>query len=289
MSYGIIANPAAGPLPVENKRRMASRIAELLTGECPIAGLDTTSAAELRECARDLSAKVDVLVVAGGDGTFVDVMNAVDSSVVLSYVPLGSGNALRYALGLPRRLDRIVSRIRHGEERALDVILCDGSRKALFAGMGIDSEIAREREEYQRRNVTGLGAYALAVIRAVAGGHKRTNAAITIDEETVEVENVISIMVSKIPYYGYRLNVMPEARLDDGCIHLRYVNSGLAGCACLVATSWLGGNRIGVHRTASHVRVVCADSVHMQTHGSIARQGTEFQFTVVPGGLRMRY
>jgi diacylglycerol kinase (ATP) len=287
-TYGVIVNPVAGPLPPNEKHRIARRIADMLAPQCPVVGMDTASPAEFGDCARELSAKVDVLVVAGGDGTFVDVLNAIDPSVVLSYVPLGSGNALRYALRLPRRLDQIVSRIKDGEERALDLILCDDARRALFASIGIDGEIARVRDDYLRRNVSGLPAYALAVIKAVAKGHNRTQSAITIDDETIEVDNAISIMVAKIPYYGYRLNVMPEARLADGYLHLRYITSGLLGCACCVATSWLGGNRIGVHHTARNVRVVTEEAVYLQIQGTIHRQGTQFEFRVLPGALRMR-
>jgi diacylglycerol kinase family enzyme len=219
----------------------------------------------------------------------MDVVNAVDPSVVLGYVPLGSGNALRYALRLPKRLDDIVKRIRDGHERALDLILCDGSRKGLFASMGIDSEIAKTRESYLGRNVTGLRAYAQATVKTVLAGCKRTHVTFTIDGETLEAENVISIMVSKIPYYGYRLKVMPEAQVDDGRLHLKYVNSHLLGCAWCVATSWLGGNRVGAHRTAEHVRIVTADDLFLQIQGTVHRQGREFEFAVLPGALKMRY
>jgi diacylglycerol kinase family enzyme len=39
--------------------------------------------------------KYEVIVVAGGDGTFSDVINAIDTSrTPVAYLPLGSGNAM---------------------------------------------------------------------------------------------------------------------------------------------------------------------------------------------------
>ena len=53
------------------------------------------------QCAAELAREVEVLIVAGGDGSFSDAINALDSQTTFAYLPFGSGCALRYALDLP--------------------------------------------------------------------------------------------------------------------------------------------------------------------------------------------
>ena len=75
MRYAIITNPASGRMTVDRKRSELAKAAQILDAQ--IHGLDTGSAQELAQCAQGLAARYDILVAAGGDGTFSDIINAV--------------------------------------------------------------------------------------------------------------------------------------------------------------------------------------------------------------------
>ena len=87
MKFGIIANPKSGATSVARKAETLRKASQILGGDTVLAGLDTTSREEFLLCAQDLAEKVDVMIVAGGDGTFSAIINAVGSDAV-SYTPL---------------------------------------------------------------------------------------------------------------------------------------------------------------------------------------------------------
>ena len=83
MRFGIIANPKSGPASITRKWQLLRKVAEILGPQTLIAGLDTGSREEFAQCAKDLVAKVDVMIVAGGDGTFSDMINAIDIAIAV--------------------------------------------------------------------------------------------------------------------------------------------------------------------------------------------------------------
>ena len=289
MKYGVVANPVAGELSVDEKSHLLKQVSEILV-DCEIDGLDTTSPTEFCESARALAERVDVLVVAGGDGTVLDVINAVDlHRVVLSYLPLGSGKALHYSLNLPESIPSAADQIRDGRKRSIDLILCDGRKKALFASVGIDGQIIQERVKYIQKGVKGLTAYQRAVIRSLLGGYERPDARVTLDDETFEVPHVFSLMVTKIPFYGYGFKVVPRARLDDGNLHLLSISSAAQVVYTFTSTYCSGENRAGDYRTGRTVHITTTKKEYLQAHGDVIREGTDFTFEIMPRALDMIY
>lgn len=288
MKYGIIVNPVAGKSSIDEKSLIIKQASEILV-DCEVDGLATTSRTEFCDCARALAEKVDVLVVAGGDGTVSDVINSVDlDETVLSYLPLGSGKALRYALNLPRSIPRAAEQIREGRKRSMDLILCDGYKKAILASVGIDGHILNEREKYVQSGVRESSAYARAIIESLFGGYERCDAIVSVHDETFEVPNALSIMVTKIPFYGYGFRTSPRTKLDDGDLHLLSINS-LAQVIYGFVTTLSGGNRAGDYRTGKEIYIATARKQYLQTGGDLERQGTDFKFEVLPGKLHIAY
>lgn len=287
MKYGIVINPAAGVYNKDEKACLVKDIQKILGPLCVTGGLDTTSRDEFCACAKELSNKVDVLVVCGGDGTFVDVLNTVDSHVVLSYIPLGSGNALRYALGFPRQIERIARTIKGGKEHRYDVIQCDGAYKTLFASIGIDHDILVQRDRYVLQGKIGLSAYVRATVKTFFSGYKGKDMIVQVDEKKIPVPHAISVIIAKIPYYGYGLNVIPQARMEDGKIHVLYVNSGMTGLLYGLATACVGGNRSGTHVAGTAVSIESSHLLDLQIHGVPYKKGKSFAFSLLPGHLSM--
>jgi len=128
MRYAIITNPVSGKMTADQKRAALAQAAEVLDTE--IHGLDTTTAEEFGQCARELSTRCDVLVAAGGDGTFSDIINAIDTAQTpVGFLPLGTGNALRHALQYKGELADVAVRIKNSEIREYDLINCDQERR----------------------------------------------------------------------------------------------------------------------------------------------------------------
>jgi len=289
MKFGIIANPKSGATSVARKAETLRKASQILGGDTVLACLDTTSREEFLLCAQDLAEKVDVMIVAGGDGTFSDIINAVGSDVTLSYIPLGSGCALRYALDLPPQVTRIARQIRDGRLHELDLILCDESVKAFMASVGLEADILHRRETLQAGGVRGPHAYAMATFGSFFADLERTDMTITVDDRTFVVPGAVTAIVTKIAYYGYNMKIVPDAVFDDRHLHLLAINSGWAELVQSLATSFMEGNRFGRHEKGRQIRIAMSQPRHAQTDGNLYRQGTEFNFRVLPKALKMWY
>ncbi len=286
MKFGMIVNPMAGPANARRKARTLETIKTIL-GECEIRGLETRSREGFMQCAAQLAREVDVLIVAGGDGTFSDAINALGSETTFSYLPFGSGCALGYALDLPPEPARVAKRIKEGRLRLYDLILCDGVRKGFMCSVGLEADIIQRREALRDSGVSGPRAYAMATFGSFFTEIERTDMSIQLDGEELVVPNAVTAIVTKIPYYGYKMKIVPNAVFDDGQLHLLAVNSGWAEIVGGVASAFLNESKMGIHRTARTIRITTQRERCAQVDGSIYREGTSFEFKVLPQALRM--
>lgn len=285
--FAIIVNPVSGATTAAEKRTVLEPAAAVLDAE--IHGLDTSSPEELRQCARELSAQCDVLVAAGGDGSFSDIINAVDTAETpIAYLPLGSGNAMRYALGYKGGLVEIAERIRDGSIHQYDLIDCDNKRRSFTASLGIAGDIIRSREEYLNKGVTGLKAYLLAAIDAFFTRYRPAPAVLTLDDTPVKIDDLLILMVVKQPYYGFGMNVVPDARFDDGLLHVLFINAGLFTAAYGAFSSFTIGNRTGHYHTAEEVLFEADDPLPLQIDGNDAWDTGRISFRILPKALKIK-
>ena len=287
MRYAIITNPVSGKMTVDQKRAVLTEVAEILGAE--IHGLDTIRASDLAECAQDLVTRCDVLVIAGGDGTLSDIINAIDTArTPIAYLPMGTGNAMMRALKYKGSLTDMARRIRDGAVHEYDLIHCDEKRRAFMASMGIEGSIIRLRERYRLQGTMGFKAYFKAVFMAYVREYKRTTGRMTVDDMTFEVKDLLSLMVTKQPYYGFGMNVVPEARLDDCQLHILSINSGVFESVIGAITSFVGGNRIGHYRTSRQLTVDLERPLILQVDGNDAWEADTFKFKVLPNALKIK-
>ena len=137
LDYAILANPAAGRMTRLHSREKLSLLSATLS--CPVFGLDTQSVSEFQALAATLSRRADVLIIAGGDGSFVDAINNLEGNPVLAFLPLGSGNALGKALSLPEFGHGYIDFIRRKKWESIGLLRVNESRKCFFAGLGVDA------------------------------------------------------------------------------------------------------------------------------------------------------
>ena len=288
MRYAIITNPASGNMTADMKLSILAEAAAILDSE--IYGLDTDTAEDLSLCAQQLINNCDVLVIAGGDGSLSDIINAIDTArVPVAYLPLGTANAMRYALNYKGNLADISMRIKEGGIHRYDLIDCDGKKRAFMTSVGIEGTVAQLRNQYIDRGATGIKTYIKSVIHAYFKTYKRAAATITVDGTNFEVKNLLSLMVVKQPYYGFGLNVMPEARFDDQQLHIRWVNSGLFKCMVGAATSLTIGNRTGHYCPGRRVAIELEHPLFNQIDGNEGWRDDSFTFTVLPNALKIKF
>jgi diacylglycerol kinase family enzyme len=194
----LIANPWASGV---DEERLARVRAVLPQGTELVL---TSVRGEATAVARDVSGSLDVLYVFGGDGTYNEVLNGIDATTPLGFIPGGGTSVLPRALGLPRHPVAVARRLA-GEvrERRISLGRVNGHRFGFACGIGIDAEVVRAVDALGRRDDgrrPGNVAFALAGMRTLSRHGLRI-------EPEVEVEGLGCaapfVLVSNAPAYSY--------------------------------------------------------------------------------------
>jgi diacylglycerol kinase family enzyme len=112
----------------------------------------TTARGEATELAGEASGDVDALYVFGGDGTFNEVLNGIDSATPVGLIPGGGTSVLPRALGLPSDPVAAARRLAVGSPRRITVGRVNGRRFGFACGIGLDAEVVRAVDELGRRS-----------------------------------------------------------------------------------------------------------------------------------------
>lgn len=286
MHFELIANPVSGTMGIDKKKQVLKEISNILGSG--IQGLDTGSAEEFSRCAKEVAQTCDVLVIAGGDGTFSDVINAVDTSEKpVAFIPLGTGNALRHSLGYEGSVVDIASKILNGRIHDYDLIDCDNRKKAFMASIGIDGTVIKIHDDYVAKGKKGFKTYPASVMEAFFSRHKPCDVEISIDGKKFLMKKTLTLMIVKQPYYGFGLKVVPKAKFDDCLLHIMFIKHSIANILSSLAASATTGNMTGDYRTGCRIDAVFDNVMPLQIDGNYAWEAKEFRFTVLPKALKV--
>lgn len=161
MRTTLIVNPCSHRVTEERLHaveRELRRVAELTT-------VLTERRGHATELAREAAS--DAIFAYGGDGLFNEVVNGVDGSIPIRFLPGGHTNVLPRALGLPRDPVAAAARIAGGRTRRISLGRVNGRRFAFASGIGVGAEAVR-RVDALGRTPDGRRASDLTFARIVA-------------------------------------------------------------------------------------------------------------------------
>ena len=166
------------------------------------------------------------IIIAGGDGTIRAVVQEIkdsQSDVVVSLIPVGTGNVLARNLKLPiTSLDQAVKRALTGSNYAIDlgearVLSNHGEVKSFFftaiAGVGMDARIMQRTDAGSKRRI-GWFAYLEGGLRSFPLKFEKFD--IQVENEPVRTIKSYSVLVGNGGWLPGLVSMMPDARLDDG-------------------------------------------------------------------------
>lgn len=148
MSYGLlIVNPYASRVTMER----VAEIREALPGDVEVRLTERRGHAT--DIAREaVAGEVDALYVFSGDGGFNEVLNGVDGTIPVGFLPGGNTSVLARALGLPRDPLRAAHQLSAGRTRRISLGRVNGRRFGFSAGIGFDAELVRSVDALGRRS-----------------------------------------------------------------------------------------------------------------------------------------
>jgi diacylglycerol kinase (ATP) len=223
----VLVNPAAGGGRAAGILPSFQRFAQQQKWRvefCVTAGREDLTA-KARNAANQGYSRIFVL---GGDGTFQDLLNALNDypDVILGLLPAGGGNDLAAALGLSTDPFRAAAQLlAHGEACHMDAVrvrTSDGCERLYTGGggVGIDAEASRYASGAYR-NLRGRFRYLLSAFRALLGFHSIT-ATISMGpgEPRYLKSTALLIAVLNTPSYGAGIYLAPQAKTTDGVLDL---------------------------------------------------------------------
>ncbi len=186
----------------------------------------------------------DVVVVAGGDGTLNETINAVarlTKKPIIGYIPAGTVNDVAHSLFIPRKIKRAVKNILNGSTFPHDIIRVNDKYGIYVCCSGLFTTSSYDTNQSTKKKMGKLayffdGAKKIFSTKAVK---------IKLSYEGGEIDGKFAIMLILNSRYvgGFRAN--KNARLDDGVVDIVLAKSKKDvvgfGSILRVATMFLRG------------------------------------------------
>ena len=166
-----------------------------------------------------VSADVDRVIAAGGDGTIRIVADRLaGSGIPLAVVPVGTGNLLARNLDIPLTEPEALAVAFGQHTRQVDLVklTVDGlpsEHFAVIAGLGVDAMIMDETNP-DLKDAIGPGAYFVAAAKAL--GRTPIHMWITLDDHRPQHRYAMICAIGNVGELAGNLTLIPQASPDDG-------------------------------------------------------------------------
>ena len=159
---------------------------------------------------------VDILAVAGGDGSINEVgTTLIGTDMALAVIPCGSGNGLSHCMNLPLDPIKALQVINKNYRRKIDTVTVNDKSFISISGTGYDAKVA---EDYSKDIRRGFETYFRYIIRNYITMEEQPYT-IVMPDETLDVK-AFFISFANSNQMGYDFPISPHASLWDGKVDL---------------------------------------------------------------------
>lgn len=173
----------------------------------------------------------------GGDGTNNEVINGIftqdvvpTTEITMAALPIGTGNDWRRTFNIPLEYEEVVKIIKAGHTFAHDIgkltYYNDGDPKIRYflnaAGTGLDEMVCNTTNIMKQSGKGGTVRYLISVVKCLLK-YKVTHVQITVDDELVFDDNILSLSVGNCRFNGGGMMMMPNAIPDDGLFDITVI------------------------------------------------------------------
>ena len=138
-NIAIIYNPKAG----SNNKAFLQKLIRKLSDSSKVTLFETSKAGDATTIAKKLSNKFDVVAIAGGDGTFQEVINGISKTTVVAIIPLGTANIVAIESGVTKNINHLCKIILKGKIKKIHVPTINNRKFILMVGIGLDAFIVK--------------------------------------------------------------------------------------------------------------------------------------------------
>lgn len=178
----------------------------------------TEYAGHAAELARRLAPDYDAVFTLGGDGTAMEVIDALaGAGHPVGVLAAGTGNLLARSLGIPLGVRQAVPALLRGDLARIDLGRIEGGRHFAFAaGVGIDARMIEETPAHLKRRL-GVVAYMLSASRAMLV-RESFRVRVVVDGETCERQASAVFVANFGAVLDDLIRFGPGIEYDDGLL-----------------------------------------------------------------------
>jgi diacylglycerol kinase family enzyme len=288
-----IINPEAA----QKKWLRRKTLKKILARELPGQKFDVLVSKEsMIALVRKISPAFSTIIALGGDGTIADVLQGIreagrEKEVLLGIVPLGSGNAFRKSLGIPKNIRRAVRVIQDGEPRQVSLMEIEGFVSG-FSSIGATAEASNEKF---RRKVKGFWGHALAGLGLLS--HPLWDVEVELedglDEKGARFDRkrlklkILDCVVAKSNYFGYSFRIAPLASLEDEYLDVTFYEMSGWRYALLLPLTYFGLSQRRLKNFKAKRLVLRGKDLPVQYHGEYLGTRDRVEVKVIPQAIRV--
>ena len=154
------------------------------------------------------------VVICGGDGSVNQAVYALAGCEVdFGIVPMGSGNGLALAAGIPKTSAKALEIVFTGKAQLTDAFMVNDQFACMLCGLGFDAKVAHEFADQPKR---GLATYASLTTRHFFKAHAYP---FLINANKVAFNtDAFFVSVANSNQFGNNFTIAPKAILSDGLL-----------------------------------------------------------------------
>ena len=237
--------------------------------------------------ARD--AGIDLLAVAGGDGTVSTIAaELLGSRTCLAAIPIGSGNGFCRHFGIPLDLPNAIAALANGRVRTMDVGRANGQPFLVTCSMAWDAALV---EEFNRSPFRGFLPYFVAGVVQYFE-YKRQPMKATLDSgESFDLKAPVMFTIANLSQYGGGAILTNDACPEDGQLELivarqKDVPAILSGIGMLIKGSISDLPKM-IYRQFKEIHVERRDATPIQLDGELVESPRDVTVRVEPSALHV--
>ncbi|HXB07410.1 MAG TPA: YegS/Rv2252/BmrU family lipid kinase [Puia sp.] len=245
-------------------------------------------------------AAVTDIIVCGGDGTVSAVAAALAGvDVRVGIIPMGSGNGLAFAAGIPKDVGKALEIIFAAKASPIDGFLINGQFSCMLCGIGFDARVAEEFAEQPRR---GLQTYIRVTLRNFFNARPypfRLHIPTGNGHDPSFHEEAFFISIANGNQFGNNFTIAPKASLHDGLLdiviakktnRLRFllsvIRQVLGGYRVRPNPEEMGNEKILYFQTPALV-IENPGEAPLHIDGDPKASASEFHISVVPSAIKL--
>lgn len=288
-----IVNPHAARDKWQRRKKLRSYLQKNLPSQI----IDAVgSKEETIEIAKKQSLGHKIIVAVGGDGTIADVIQGIieaqtDKDIILGIVPLGSGNAFRKSLGIPKSVKKAVKLLNKGKTREIDLIDIEG-KAAGIASIGATAKVTHKKFQH---SIQGLLGHLLASRILVTLPKKEQQIELFdgisddgehFDKKTLNL-SLFECVVGKTNYFGYNWKVAPKAKIDDGFLDITLFETSGLKYLLFFPLIFFGLYQKALKHFKARKLIIRGQDLPVQYNGEFLGIKDKFEFRVLPRALKI--